>query len=424
MLDVEGATSINTLTVASTSIGSIAATVGIVSSGWSVTPAGAGAFTTLSANASPVSGTAVFNVTNNSALAQNWGEQVTLSGGGSVNRGITFNVTGAVGNNNFDLFGTGANWYISSAGVVSAVSFSGAGTGLTGTASSLNIGGNAGSATTAATASNALELESATWESPGTIGSTGPNTGAFTTLSANASPASGTAVFNVTNNSALAQNWGEQVTLSGGGSVNRGITFNVTGAVGNNNFDLVGTGANWAIAASGNLSTSGSLTSTSTSGITTGSGAHAGELLIADGAGNYATINAPNAANAPVFNLPAEIGAGPYTLAITGGSGFIANQYGGTAQTADINIVDTKTTASGNGSIATITNTGNATGSTAIELTLSDAGSATTVNDPHIGLQFNVNQGSVSYDINGTGNSWSIDNTGDGSLIRSSRGKR
>jgi hypothetical protein len=70
------------------------------------------------------------------------------------------------------------NILATSGGALTAASFSGAGTGLTGTAASLSIGGNA------TTASTASALTAAAWASPGTIGSTAANAAAFTLFNA------------------------------------------------------------------------------------------------------------------------------------------------------------------------------------------------------------------------------------------------
>ncbi len=67
------------------------------------------------------------------------------------------------------------------------------------------------------------------------------------------------------------------------------------------------------------LTVGGAITSTSTSGITSGGNSAAGALLISDGSAtaNYATINAPTTTVSTTYNLPVEATSGPYTLATT-----------------------------------------------------------------------------------------------------------
>ena len=63
---------------------------------------------------------------------------------------------------------------VSGTTITASTSFSGPGTGLTGTAAGLSIGG---------TAANSSQLLGNTWASPGAIGGTTPNSGNFTTIS-------------------------------------------------------------------------------------------------------------------------------------------------------------------------------------------------------------------------------------------------
>src|SRR5581483_371215 len=90
--------------------------------------------------------------------------------------GGTWEVPGTIGSTTPN---TGAFTTLGGTTITASTQFSGPGTGLTGTAAGLSIGGNAATATLAA---NSNHLEGGTWEVPGTIGSTTPNTGAFTTL--------------------------------------------------------------------------------------------------------------------------------------------------------------------------------------------------------------------------------------------------
>ena len=107
-------------------------------------------------------GTGVYRSTTNTlGFATGAAARMTLDGSGNL----------VPANNGTQNFGSASfTW-----GNVYAATFNGAGTGLTGTASGLTVG-------TAATAANASQLLGATWASPGTIGSTTPNSGAFTTL--------------------------------------------------------------------------------------------------------------------------------------------------------------------------------------------------------------------------------------------------
>jgi hypothetical protein len=73
------------------------------------------------------------------------------AGAGGSNTQVQYNNSGALAGSSSFTFNSGT-------GALSATSFSGAGTGLTGTASSLSIGGNAATATTATTATTANAL--------------------------------------------------------------------------------------------------------------------------------------------------------------------------------------------------------------------------------------------------------------------------
>jgi len=195
------------------------------------------------------------------------------------------------GGSNFDLVGTGVNWTVSAAGAANfpSIGATTAGTGafttlgasstvtLSGLASGTpvsflalnssnqvvtsNVNVVSGSGTQNAipkwnnsggtTLGNSLLTDNGSnliYNNNFTVSSAGAVTG-VTTLTATASPASATAVLNVTNNSALAQDWGAEINVTGAGTINRGITFNVTS--GGSNFDLVGTGVNWTVSAAG-----------------------------------------------------------------------------------------------------------------------------------------------------------------------------
>ncbi len=113
----------------------------------------------------------------------NSGAFTTLSATGGITGNLTGNVTGtasnasALENATWEAPGT-IGGTTPNSGAFTTLSATG---GITG-----NLTGNVtGNATTATTATNANALENATWEAPGTIGSTTPNSGAFTTLSAN-----------------------------------------------------------------------------------------------------------------------------------------------------------------------------------------------------------------------------------------------
>ena len=93
----------------------------------------------------------------------------TLSGTASVATAITLVATNSTNATHYPLFADAATGdenprtdtgftYNPSTGVLTADSFTGAGTGLTGTASSLSIGGNAATATSATNATNAANL--------------------------------------------------------------------------------------------------------------------------------------------------------------------------------------------------------------------------------------------------------------------------
>ncbi len=177
----------------------------------STTPS-SGAFTTLSATGG-ITGTLTGNVTgtasNASALENatwsvpgaiggttpNSGAFTTLSATGGITGNLTGNVTGnattattattannalALENATWEAPGTIGSTTPNSASFTSIVV---SGT-ITGNVNGNLTGNVTGNATTANTASNALTLENATWESPGTIGSSAPNSGVFITLSA------------------------------------------------------------------------------------------------------------------------------------------------------------------------------------------------------------------------------------------------
>ena|GEM_PF-7043980 len=158
--------------------------------------------------------------------------------------------------------------------------------------------------------------------SPGAIiGSTSTGAGA-TGLTVTTSGSTGASGINVNTSASGGVVTGLQVEATGGANNFAILVPGSDGYVGIGNSSptqllSVGTASALTVDGSGNLSTSGTITSTSTSGITSGSDSHAGALLISDGSSHFATINDPNATNAPVFNLPAESGAGPFTLATT-----------------------------------------------------------------------------------------------------------
>jgi hypothetical protein len=99
---------------------------------------------------------------------------VPTAGAAGSNTQVQYNSSGV-------LAGSSAFTFNSGTGALSATSFSGAGTGLTGTASSLSIGGNAATATSATSATSATNATNATYTAGGTSGSGGaiyenPNT--------------------------------------------------------------------------------------------------------------------------------------------------------------------------------------------------------------------------------------------------------
>ncbi len=122
----------------------------------STTP-NSGAFTTLSATGG-ITGNLTGNVTGNATTA-------TTATNANALESATWTAPGAIGTTTPNI------------GAFTALSATG---GITG-----NLTGNVtGNAATATTATNANALESKTWDAPGAIGSTTPNSGAFTTLSA------------------------------------------------------------------------------------------------------------------------------------------------------------------------------------------------------------------------------------------------
>jgi len=182
--------------------------------------------------------------------------------------------------------------------------------------------------------------------------------------------------------------------------------------------DITGNASNWSITKFGAFNTKTTLTSVGAITSGTSSGAQIGSLVLGDGAtaftGTIKTVT-PLTVASHTYTLPDK--SGTFAMLSDVGSGGIANQYGGTAQTADFNISDSKTDALGNGSIATINNAGDGTSPTvkSIGLTLSDAGAANV--GAHYGLNFSMTHGASSTDVRGTGNSWSVDNAGNGNFL-------
>src|SRR5581483_1380831 len=100
----------------------------------------------------------------------------TLAANSNHLEGGTWEVAGKIGPTNSN---TAEITKLGGTTITASTQFSGPDTGLTGTAAGPSRGANAATATLAA---NSNHLEGGTWEVPGTIGSTTPNTGAFTTL--------------------------------------------------------------------------------------------------------------------------------------------------------------------------------------------------------------------------------------------------
>lgn len=103
---------------------------------------------------SVIGSTAVTNATNATNIA--------TTGGSSSASTFYLGFVGSNTSSNQALTTTSALNFVPSTGVLSATSFTGAGTGLTGTASSLSIGGNAATATTATSATSATTATNAT----------------------------------------------------------------------------------------------------------------------------------------------------------------------------------------------------------------------------------------------------------------------
>lgn len=141
-------------------------------SAWGTSYSTTGSGTVVALATSPVFVTPSLGVATGSSVQVTSGFYATGSSSFTFTDGIV--VDYATGNGRFSV-GTadGFTWYnggvattsimsLSSAGALTAASFSGAGTGLTGTASSLSIGGNAATATTATTATSATTATTAT----------------------------------------------------------------------------------------------------------------------------------------------------------------------------------------------------------------------------------------------------------------------
>lgn len=132
---------------------------------------------------------------------------------------------------------------------------------------------------------------------------------------------------------------GLTINDAGSGSAeanHNGLVFNMT----NNSttpHDIVGTGERWYVESNtGNITTSGTVMSSSATAFIAGnSTGNVGEIQLNNGAGETVTLKGTNANFNPTFLFPGVSGAGPWTLALAGGT--ILNQI--TQQTgANFNI--------------------------------------------------------------------------------------
>lgn len=240
----------------------------VVGTGSTLATSGSGAIT---ATAVPFSG--VSSSTNTTgALVLGTGSSLTVSGSGTNNattlNGATFAAPGAIGGTTP---GSVAATTISASGAITS-------TLATGTAPFTVA------STTQVSNLNASQLIGATWVSPGTIGSTTPSTGAFTTLSA------GTAKFAIDANGNVTKI--NNVTTSFPASQGGASTFLQNDGAGN---------LSWATG-SGTTAFSGITAGTNTAALVMGTG---GSLDVS-GSG---TINATTL-NGKTFASPAAIGTG------------------------------------------------------------------------------------------------------------------
>src|SRR5689334_6341193 len=244
----------------------------------------------------------------------------TPTGGCSQNQLAENDTTGAV-------YNCASGSWAAITGSASSVAFSGVTTGTNASALHMGAGGSldtAGGGTIAATS-----LEAKTWEAPGTIGSTTPNTGAFSTVSLTgqltSTLATGTAPFSVASTTPVANlSIGGNAATATSATNSLGLTFGVTSIplsatapTANQCLAADGTAANiigvtCGSGGGGNVSTSGSPLnhqyaifspdSTHITGVTPGT---AGLPLVSNG-----TSADPSAQALPVASLVAPSAAG------------------------------------------------------------------------------------------------------------------
>jgi len=315
------------------------------------------------------------SATATSATTAGTATNITVTDDNATNTGYFVVLVGGAGTQGAKITSTKFT-FNPSTGVLGATSFSGSGSGLTGTASSLSIGGNAATATSAGSVTNAVTFNNG---GAGAASGSTYNGSSAVTISYNtvgASPLAGSSSLTTTG-TVTSGTWSASFGAVSGANLTNLTAGNLSGtipsAVLGNSTHYIGTTAVALNRASANLALTG-ITSTTFPGSTSGSI----QLIPTAVAGTGTVITMP--AVTGTMALTSDIANGTLTMGVSGtglsGSAtFTANQSGASTFTITSNATSANTAstivardASGNFTAGTITAalSGNATSATKI----------------------------------------------------------